>query len=384
MARSQALKILVISHEYPPIGGGGGKVIQDLCEGLISDGISFYLLTAHWGDLAEIESRKSLTIERLRSCRKEAYRANLLAMGCFVWKSFWRALRIIKIWQPDLIHAHFAVPGGASAALAGLITKTPYILTIHGGDVPGGAPEKTGKWFKFIQPFTGFIWKNASKIITVSQYSRKLAQTHYQVEIEVIPNGIDIKTYKNSSNDVHDPPQLLFIGRFSPEKNPTAVPIILSRIKDGNWKCKMIGNGPQLDEVKELINRLELEERITLTGWQSQEDVTTALLSSDILVMPSLREGMPMAGLQALAAGNALVLSNVGDCSDMVDLEENGYLIKPDNIDGFSKAIKELIASPRKLKAYKKHSKHKAAQFDLQQILDQYKDIFAKVLEENI
>jgi len=307
MVHAQAKKILVITHEYPPVGGGGSKVIKDLCEGLTSHDVSFYILTAHYGDLPEIEAAQSLTIERLRTHRKEAYRASLTSMFSYVWKSFWRALRLIRIWQPDMIHAHFAVPGGASAALAAILTKTPYILTIHGGDVPGGAPEKTDRWFRIIKPFTGFIWKKAEKIIAVSDVSRQLARSHYPVEIDVIPNGVDRTALSGNTAKPHDPPHILFAGRFSPEKNALAVPKILKEVVDHQWTCTMIGDGPQNDELKARIQQFGLNKRIALTGWVTQEEVNHMLCMGDILIMPSLRESMPMAALQALAAGNALI-----------------------------------------------------------------------------
>ena len=374
-----ARKVLVISHEYPPIGGGGGKIIQDLCERLASVDTSFYVLTAHFADLPEFETTECLTIERLRSGRKEAYRASLSAMFLFVWKSFCRSLQLIHSWQPDLIHAHFAVPGGASAAAASIITGTPYLLTVHGGDVPGGAPEKTDRWFRFIKPFTGIIWKKAKKVITVSEVSRQLALTHYPVSIDVIPNGIDRKAVTGNIDKPHSPPHILFIGRFSPEKNALALPEILKGIKDLEWRCTMIGDGPQFAQLESQIQRYQLADRVKLTGWLQQEEVNHHLTQGDILIMPSLRESMPMAGLQALAAGTALILSNVGACPDMVKPGINGYLVAPSNNDGFEKALRELISNPQKLSKFKKSSKEHSRLFDIQAILDQYRQAYEQV-----
>jgi len=330
MVKTSPIKILIITHEYPPIGGGGGKVAQSLCEGIASEDFKFHVLTSHFENLKMLENFGNLTIERIPSHRKMRYRANLATMMFFVWKSFWRSLKIIRSWKPDMIHAHFAVPGGASAAAAGLITQTPYMITIHGGDVPGAAPEKTRKWFKFILPFTHFIWKNANNIVAVSQRPRKLAQKYYPVKIDVIPNGINVAKYQNIPSTLQDPPMIMFIGRFSPEKNSQLVPKILSHVSDLNWKCKMIGDGLQKDLIQSLVIEYSLEDRIKLTGWISPGEVDQALLDCDILLMPSFAEGMPIAGLQALASGAALIMSNVGACPDMVDVGKNGYLIQPD------------------------------------------------------
>jgi len=375
------IKILVISHEYPPIGGGGGRVIQDLCEGIASDSYNFYVLTAHWDDLPEFEESGNLTIERIRSRRTQAYRANLLTMACFVWKSFWRALWIIRKWHPDIIHAHFAVPGGASAAVASILTHTPYMITAHGSDVPGSAPEKTGKWFRFILPFTQFIWKKAEKIITVSQQSRQLAQVHYPVKIEVIPNGIDTARYLHTSLEIHDPPCIMYIGRFSPEKNAQLVPKILSHLVDLKWKCLIVGDGPQMAHVQTLIAENQLDDRIELPGWISPHEVDEALLKCDILLMPSLREGMPMVGLQGLASGLALVMSDVGACPDMVNTEKNGFLIEVGNEKGYAHALRTLLSDPKKLRQYKKNSVKKAAEFNIQKVIISYKNVYQSILK---
>ena len=381
MNQNSARKVLVITHEYPPIGGGGGKVIQDLCHGLASSDLNFYVLTAHYAGLPEIETIENLTIERLHTGRKEAYRASLSAMFSFVWKSFWRALRVKRVWQPDLIHAHFAVPGGASAAAVSIFSRLPYLLTVHGGDVPGGAPEKTDRWFRFIKPFTGFIWKNAKKVITVSEVSKQLALSHYPVSIEVIPNGIDRIVFSGNSDRPYKPPHLLFIGRFSPEKNPAAIPEMLGKLRDLDWECTMIGDGPQMGQIQQLISDYELSSRIDLTGWLAQEEVNRLITQGDILIMPSLRESMPMAGLQALAAGNALVMSNVGACSDMIEPEKNGYLLEPTDIEGFSLVLRKLITTPEKLSEFKKHSRILSQNFDIQIVLDKYRRVYQEVLK---
>jgi len=374
------MKILVISHEYPPIGGGGGRIIQDLCEGMASPTNQFYILSSHHGDLPRLESQEFLTIERLHVRRDTAYRASLKSMFLFVMKSFFRSQQIMRIFKPDLIHAHFAVPGGASAALAAKCSSKPLVLTIHGGDVPGGAPEKTDRWFRFIKPFTGYIWRSASRIIAVSDASRQLALAHYPVNIKVIANGIDRSQFMKKNNNVSIPPKILFIGRFSPEKNAIAVPKILNKLSDLAYDCTMVGDGPQMDEVIETVQQFQLTKRVHLSGWLRQSQVNQELIESDILIMPSLRESMPMVGLQALAAGNALIMSNVGACPEMVDEGKNGYLIPINDIDAYASALRKLLESHEKLFDFKKRSQEKSAAFDIDDVLDKYRHVYQEVI----
>ena len=306
------MKILVLTHEYPPIGGGGGRVAQDLCQGLAARGHEFVILSARHGDLPRQENLPNITLCRLRSGRREAFRADLRAMLGFTWASFWGGLGIVKRWQPDVIHAHFAVPGGVPAWLLWKLTGVPYVLTAHLGDVPGGVPEKTGRWFRWIFPFTPPIWKGAAGIAAVSEFTRDLAKKSYPVPVQVIPNGVDLNLLDPGEIQVNTPPRLVFAGRFMPQKNPLALVSILGKLKDLPWTCAMVGDGPLKPEVEQEIARLGLQERFTLPGWCKPEEVIDWFRQSDLLFMPSLSEGLPVVGVQAMAMGLALVLSRGG------------------------------------------------------------------------
>ena len=378
------MKILVISHEYPPIGGGGGRVVRGICEGLANRGHPIHILTAHYADLPRREDCENLIIERLPSGRMEAYRAGFRTMRVFVQKSIGRGCGIIKSWNPDLIHAHFAVPAGVTAFALSSIYRIPYILTAHGGDVPGGAPEKTAGWFRYILPFSKLIWKHARAVTAVSSDTQRLAKEHYPVEIKVIPNGIRTKEYQPGKFDRDTPPEILYIGRFSPEKNAVAVPKILKRLTDLAWHCTMIGDGTQMERVKSIIKQNQLKDRFTLTGWISPEDVKRYMSQSDILFLPSLREGMPMAGLEGLAMGLALVLPEIGSCPDLVKEGKNGFLVQTGNDNGYKKALRTLINEPDLLKEFRAESRKWADQFELDKSIESYEELFREVLEKPV
>jgi len=90
---------------------------------------------------------------------------------------------------------------------------------------------------------------------------------------------------------------------------------------------------------------------------------------------------MPMVGLQALAAGNALILSNVGACSEMVTSGKNGFLLNPQDIQGFAQSVRELLATPEKLIEFKKNSMEISRKFDIQWVLEQYRNTYQEVAE---
>jgi len=256
------MKILVLSHEFPPVGGGGGRVAQDICCNLAKWGHEITVLTAHLEGLPKEEILDGIRVLRFPSLRREAFRADLVAMGGYVLAGFWAGYRFIKRWHPDVIHVHFAVPGGALAWALSKLTGVPYVMTAHLGDVPGGVPEKTGQWFKWIKPFTYPIWQDAKRVAAVSQFTRQLALEHYQREIEVIPNGVDLELLQPAGIRVQAPPRIVFAGRLIQQKNPIQIVNTLAELKDLPWQCVIIGDGPLMPDVQRAVAAHTLQDRI--------------------------------------------------------------------------------------------------------------------------
>jgi glycosyltransferase involved in cell wall biosynthesis len=369
------MKLLVLSHELPPVGGGGGRAAYDICHELAKRGHEITILTAHMENLPREETLDGFHILRISSLRKESYRASLSALLGYVLAGLWHGFRFIRIHKPDVIHAHFAVPAGGLAYLLSMLTGTPYILTAHVGDVPGGVPEKTDKWFRWIKPFTRGIWKHARAAVAVSEYTRQLALKHYPVPIKVIPNGVDLSQLASSEIRINNPVQIVFAGRLMPQKNPLAIVQVLSELKQLHWHCSILGDGPLLDDVQHEIIKNNLQDRFTLTGWITPPQVLEKFSKSDVLFMPSLSEGLPVVGVQALAMGLALVVSDIGGFVDLVDENNNGHLVKVQDTNGFVQALRKLITNPSTLLQFRRLSMQKAKQFDIVHVVDEYEAI---------
>lgn len=373
------MKILALIHEFPPVGGGGGRAAQDICRGLVQRGHEVTVLTAHLKGLPKEETVDGIHVLRTPSLRREAFRADLKALAGYVLSGLPAGYRLIKKWRPDAIHVHFAVPAGALAWALSKLTGSPYVMTVHLGDVPGGAPEKTGRWFKWILPFTRPIWRDAKRVVAVSEFTRQLALKRYAREIGVIPNGVDVDRLRPANIKVHDPPRIVFAGRLMAQKNPLQIVRTLAELKDLPWECVLIGDGPLMPEVRQAIDKFGLQERFTLPGWVTPEEVLDWFDKSDLLFMPSLSEGLPVVGVQALAKGLAFVVSRIGGFVDIVDEGENGYLVDRANSSDFSAALRQLLSDGSGLKQFRDASLKKAARFDIARITEQYEQIFLEV-----
>jgi L-malate glycosyltransferase len=376
------MRILVLIHEYPPVGGGGGRVAQDICLGLVERGHEVYVLTAHWQDLPRYVEEGRLTIHRILPKRKEAFKASLGAMAGYVLVSIWSGLKLIRRWRPDIIHAHFAVPAGASAWALSVLTGIPYILTAHLGDVPGGTPEKTGKWFRWIFPFTPVIWKRAARINAVSGFTRELALNSYPVEVEIIPNGVDLAALNPGKIELNMPPTIVFAGRFMDQKNPVQIIRSLSKLQDLPWQCILIGDGPLRKEIEAEIACNEMDHRFQLKGWITPQEVIQWFHSSDILFMPSLSEGLPVTGVQGLAMGLAVVASDIGGFKDIVKPGVNGFLVPVSDPDGYEQALRILLTDPACLLANRKASRAIAEDFELSRVIPAYEQMLVEACNE--
>lgn len=376
------MRILVLIHEFPPIGGGGGRVAQDLCQGFAKNGHEVKVLTADLDGVVDSPLELGFSVVRLSSGRREAFLADLWAMGGFIFAGFWAARKIIKLWPPDLIHVHFAVPAGPIAWLLYKLKNIPYILTTHLGDVPGGAPEKTARWFRWIHPFIPPIWNNAARVVAVSEYTRQLALKQYSANIAVIPNGVDIEKFRPQVLVQNRVPRIVFAGRFMEQKNPFQLVRVLSKLKAFSWECVMFGDGPLFSKVKAEISKQQLENRIQLRGWVDPNDVIAEFAQSEILFMPSRSEGLPVVGVQAMASGMAIVAGNAGGFIDLVKPGENGFLYDPEDTAGMCEGLSALLLEPERLLNARRKSLAFSENFDLQTIVSSYVQLFEEVIKE--
>ena len=376
------MKILVLCYEYPPIGGGGGRVAKTVAEKLSQRGHELRVQTAGMPHLPAIEDINGVVVHRARSFRRREDRCTVPEMALFLATSFLPTLRQIRQWHPDVIHAHFAVPTGALAYAASLFTNVPYVLTVHLGDVPGGFPDQTHQLFRFLKPLTIPIWRRAARITAVSGYVRDLATKAYGLPVEKIVNGIDLTKATSAPAALHAPRQLLFAGRFVSQKNLFVAVEALAQIRDLDWRATLIGDGPLLPGVRERVQARGLDKRVILPGWQDAAAVEEAMAQSDVFLIPSTAEGLPMAAVQALRHGLAIVGSDIGGLHDVIVPDRNGFRVPVGDVDALAARLRKLMEDDALLLTMKTASREHAGLFDLDAIAIQYENLLRAAVED--
>ncbi len=373
------MRILVLCYEYPPLGGGGGRVAQSIARQMAARGHDVRVQTAALGGRSAVEQDEGVAVYRTASGRRKADTCSVPEMGLYCATSFFPTLRHIREWKPDVIHAHFAVPTGALAWAVSRLTGVPYMLTAHLGDVPGGVPDQTDALFRLIGPVANRIWKDAAGATAVSTFVQELAERAYHRPVTRILNGIDLRERPTPPGALRSTRHLVFVGRFNPQKNLALLINAFARLNRSNWRATVIGDGPDREAVEGLIEKHRLSDRITRTGWLPATQVAAVLDDADILCMPSASEGMPVAAVEALKHGLAIVASDIPGVRDVVEHGVNGYRLRLD--DSYAQKLSWLLESDETLQAMKHASWQKARDFEITAVADQYEAVLREAAE---
>lgn len=367
------MKILVLCYEYPPVGGGGGRVAAQVATALVQRGHQVTVHTSGMAHLPRREERDGVVIERSPCFRRREDTCSVPEMAAYVLAGFFPAWRLARREKPDVIHAHFAVPTGALAFAVSRLTGIPYVLTAHLGDVPGGVPEQTAHLFRLVDPVARIFWKCAARVTAVSSFVAGLARRAYGIEPVTIRNGIPARPMARPPQ-AQARPRLLLVGRLSVQKNPLLALRALALVRDLDWSFDVIGEGPLGADLRAEVQTLGLEDRVTFHGWLAGEAVSALMEQSDILLMTSLHEGLPMAGVEALQHGLAVIGSAIGGLQDVVEEGKNGFLC-PFDPAAFAGRLREVLSDPARLTALRQGSRELARRFDFGDSVGAYEKV---------
>jgi glycosyltransferase involved in cell wall biosynthesis len=369
------VKILLLCYEYPPIGGGGGRVADQVAAGLARRGHSVRVLTAGMRHLPRREMHDQIEVLRPESFRRREDTCSVPEMALYLATSFCPVLRETRNWRPDVVHAHFAVPTGPLALAANAFTGIPYVLTAHLGDVPGGVPEQTDHLFRLLGPFVTPVWRRARCVTAVSRFVAGLATKAYGVTPIVIPNGV--RPIARPQLRVHSPRRIVMAGRLSIQKNPLLAIKALALIKEMDWSFDAIGDGPLRPEMRALAEQSGIGGRVTLHGWMPSVQVAQLMADADILLMTSLHEGLPMVAIEALQLGLVIVGSQIGGMRDVVEEGRNGFLCELSPA-AFAQKLRALLENAEILERMRRASHEKAGDFDLEKTVTAYEGVLTE------
>jgi len=367
--------ILSLNYEYPPLGGGSGVVTCQLNKYFAEAGHDVYTVTSWLPGLKRIQTVGRHTVIRLFTFRKNTgFSTTFEKIGYIIFTIF-KIGKIIRLLRPDIVHCHFAVPTGFVAYYINKRFNIPYVITSHGGDVPGFSPDETDRYFRFLNRFFRIIWQNANCVVTVSGGLSKMIKEAYQIHPLVIPNGINIDDYLISGKVNIKQIRLLFAGRFAYQKNLGFLIQSMELVREDNWVLYLIGDGPQKNAIQYEIEKLGFSEKIFVLSWKDKNDLKKYLKDSDILCLTSVNEGLPIIGLEGLASGLAIVGNDTTGIEDIVEDGVNGFLVEPNNQEKYAECISSLLGNIDLLESMKAASLDIAKKFNWEIVAKDYQKV---------
>lgn len=247
-----------------------------------------------------------------------------------------------KIYEPyNLFHVHMASYRSTYRKLkyVDFLKKhnKKVIIHIHGGSFMRFYEKQNDKKKKYIKD----ALNNAEMVIGLSdKWKEKFESKFGLVNCVSLSNGIDIEQYEKAivAPEVYQE-SFIFLGRLGKGKGAyDLVDAIEQAVKVvPNLKCYMAGDG-EVDKFRELIRERKLEKNIEVVGWVNLDKKMELLKNVATLVLPSYSEGLPMAVLEGMACGKAIISTSVGAIPEVVKVE-NGIIIQPGDVSSLEKAL---------------------------------------------
>jgi glycosyltransferase involved in cell wall biosynthesis len=250
----------------------------------------------------------------------------------------------------DVLHAYFLTQAGFVAAYAGRYLNVPSVASIRGNDVER-SPFDPGKFSHFM-----YALQNASAVTTNASVLREKAKAFLDRDITLIPNGIDAELFKPMVGNTALPETLGlqndgriigFVGELREKKGLYALLLAYAQVvKTIPASLLIVGDvraGEDRKHFEELRSSIP-NARIVVTGYVSNHDLPSYYSAMNVLVHPSLRDGMPNAVLEAMACGRTVIATRAGGVMDVLHDGKNGRLVSINDINSLSAVIQEVLS----------------------------------------
>jgi glycosyltransferase involved in cell wall biosynthesis len=293
------VRILLVSQMYPgPDAPDLGTFVAQVERELVARG--------HEVDLAVLDTRAGGKLRYLALAKKT-----------------------IAAARPDVVYAHFLVPSGLIASLAG---GAPLVVTAHGRDVRniGAIPG--------VAAATRLVVRRAAAVICVSDYLRRELETKLPGavgKVDVVSSGVDRERFAVAAAPPGSP-DFLCVGALDERKNVVRLAEAFARVGEGT--LTFAGDGP-------LRSRLEGRERVRLLGRVPHDEIPRLLAECHVLAQPSLVEPLGQALLEAMACGRSVVATRIGGPPEFVP-PEAGVLVDPLDVDDLARGLEQAAALP--------------------------------------
>lgn len=371
------MKILQLSYEYPPVGGGGSRVAYGLSRELAGRGHEVHVVTMRYGESPPTEVDEGVHVHRVPCVRRSKFHCSVPEAALYLARARPVLAELADRVRFDIVHAHFILPGGVNARWLSERTGLPYVLTAHGSDVPGYNPHRLKLAHRLLAPLWHRTAGEAGSIICPSRSIEALVNARADgLRTTIIPYGFEPGRYRQDRPRTR---RILVVSRLLRRKG---VQDLLTAV--GNlslpYEIHIVGDGSFLERLREQARSSETP--VVFHGWLNNRspELTRLYETSEIFVLPSEAENFPVSLMEAMAAGMAVVTSRGTGCAEVVD--DAGILVDPGDPDELRRALLRLTSAPGMIatlgrKARRRLERH----LSWQSVTDRHEELYRGEIE---
>ncbi len=305
-----------------------------------------------------------------------------------------RVKEIVKMYNIDLVHAHFAYPAGFIGLLAKKEIKKPLVVTLHGYDILVEPTVRYGiRLKKRYDVIIRRVLNYADAIIVASKavYNEASKLCKVKRKIHIIPNGVDTKRFNPNIDgsilrkklNIEDK-FVVFTAKYHRppygiEYLISSIPIVLKKRKDVIFVIG--GDGPLRPCFERLVLKLGVKNNVIFTGMISREYMPYYYAMSDVVVIPSLQEAWGLIVTEAMATGKPVIGTKVGGIVDQIIDGYNGFLVPPRDPKAIADKILWFIENPKEVKRMGLNARRFVEKnFDIKRRIDNIIKLYKKLL----
>lgn len=326
------MRVLVVSHSFPPEVGGIERLLGDLVPALAERGHELTVLADRGGrDTAVVEDHHGTPVHRL-PLRHAVEHGDVHAM-----LRTWR--RLVTAIDPHLIHLHPSGPEVFFHQRSGWGGRVPVVLTVHQDYDAVGLRSTTG--------IMATALRQATVVTAVSGAAAQVVTSRYEGlpgAVRTIPNAVPLGPAPVSTTD----PCIAVVARLVPQKGVDvalrAMAGVVARRADA--RLVIAGDGPERPALERLAAELGIGGHVRFAGPLDRAGVDALYAGAAIVCLPSRYEGMPLVALEAAAAGRPVAASAVSGLPEVVDHGVTGLLVPPEDPDALAAALLHLLDDP--------------------------------------
>lgn len=288
--------------------------------------------------------------------------------------------RLLVLPRQALIHLHVAQ--AFSPEIVYLVSKLrgiPYLAHIHLDVDPSGPLGFLLETYKNI--FLKRVLKSAAKIMCQTEQQKQLIASKYGLPlhtIAVIPNGVGEEYFVSKKTNQNSVPHLLFVGRLAAQKNLPLLIEAVSKLRTSIF-LDIVGEGELKEKLEAVIQKYNLQ-NIHLHGKKTGKELLDFYRLADVFVLPSVKEGISNAMLEALAAGLPVVASDSPEMRQI--LGECGILIQEPTAASYAKALDELLSNKQAIQHLRVLSVQIASSYSWKKVLDATEELYTEIFSK--